>query len=243
MSVFEDFQRMWMKRFPENSLSNEWEDDVRASLSRHKQKVHDLSKELEQEMLYVEYLDRLLKDVEEFRRAGGDPAIPIQTTTSSSSSASQSNVEDQQHHSIDSQGDKSDDIGNSTNNEHTSEVRVYFIFILHLHMTSVANNIGKYNIQEHIGSFILVRCTSTLLFFFRFVMLPLRFIRITIILLLQFAVLLFCYILNLRHNDNGYCAIESFSIRQISDNECVEYSYALFGSVLFRPSGYELFKI
>lgn len=114
MSVFADFQRMWMKRFPDNSLSNEWEDDVRASLLRHKQKVIDLSKELEQEMLYVEYLDRLLSDVEEFRKSGGDPSIPIPNT-------SQSN--DDQQQPIDNQkDDKSDDIGNPANNEHISEV-------------------------------------------------------------------------------------------------------------------------
>lgn len=113
MSVFADFQRMWMKRFPDNSLSNEWEDDVRASLLRHKQKVVDLSKELEQEMLYVEYLDRLISDVEEFRKSGGDPSIPIPNTLQS--------IDDQQQ-PIDNQDDNSDDIGNPANNGHTSEV-------------------------------------------------------------------------------------------------------------------------
>lgn len=74
MSVFSDFQRMWMQRFPQSSLSDAWEFDVRASLQRHKQKMDDLSKELEQETLYVEYLERLLSDVEKFREAGGDPS-------------------------------------------------------------------------------------------------------------------------------------------------------------------------
>lgn len=103
MSVFADFQRMWMKRFPENALSSEWEDDVRVSLQRHKQKVVDLSKELEQEMLYVEYLERLLSDVAEFRLAGGDPSVPIQADASDQS--------------ID---DKTDDIASATNEEHTA---------------------------------------------------------------------------------------------------------------------------
>lgn len=107
MSVFADFQRMWLKRFPDNSLSSEWEDDVRVSLQRHKQKVVDLSKELEQEMLYVEYLERLLSDVEEFRKAGGDPAIPIQRAGEDGDS-------------IDKQTEKSDDIRCTTNDEHTS---------------------------------------------------------------------------------------------------------------------------
>lgn len=80
MSVFSDFQRMWLQRFPENSLSNEWEKDVKASLVRHKQKIVDLRKELEQETLYVEYLERLLDDVERFRSAGGDPLALINTS-------------------------------------------------------------------------------------------------------------------------------------------------------------------
>lgn len=114
MSVFADFQRMWMKRFPDNSLSSEWEDDVRVSLHRHKQKVVDLSKELEQEMLYVEYLERLLSDVEEFRKNGGDPSvpIPIQQTNDEQSSA----VEQQQL--IDKPTQKDDDTANATNDEH-----------------------------------------------------------------------------------------------------------------------------
>lgn len=72
MSVFSDFQRMWVQRFPQSSLSDAWEQDVRASLDRHKQKISDLTKELEQETLYVEYLERLLSDVEKFRESGGD---------------------------------------------------------------------------------------------------------------------------------------------------------------------------
>lgn len=85
MSVFSDFQRMWIQRFPDNSLSSEWEHDVRASLLRHKQKVIDLQKELEQETLYVEYLERLLDDVEQIRKAGGDPTALINTTVTSKS--------------------------------------------------------------------------------------------------------------------------------------------------------------
>lgn len=79
MSVFSDFQRMWVQRFPQSSLSDSWELDVRASLQRHKQKIADLSKELEQEQLYVEYLERLLNDVEKFRETGGDPAAVIES--------------------------------------------------------------------------------------------------------------------------------------------------------------------
>lgn len=130
MSVFADFQRMWLKRFPDNSLSSEWEDDVRVSLQRHKQKVVDLSKELEQEMLYVEYLERLLSDVEEFRKAGGDPSIPIQRTTQNDDD----NV-DLAAQSIDKYAEKCDEI--TTNDEHTSNstngVCVTHFYILNIH--------------------------------------------------------------------------------------------------------------
>lgn len=62
-----------MQRFPQSSLSDAWEQDVRASLERHKLKISELTKELEQETLYVEYLERLLSDVEKYRESGGDP--------------------------------------------------------------------------------------------------------------------------------------------------------------------------
>lgn len=110
-----------MKRFPDNSLSTEWEADVRVSLQRHKQKVDDLSKELEQEMLYVEYLERLLSDVEEFRKAGGDLSIPIEPSDEddreNTLATSVAAIVDQ---SIDKPTEKSDDIGSATNDEHTS---------------------------------------------------------------------------------------------------------------------------
>lgn len=94
MSVFSDFQRMWLQRFPENSLSDEWEKDVKANLIRHKQKIVDLRKELEQETLYVEYLERLLDDVEQFRSDGGDPLALINTsvTTAKASGAENDDI-------------------------------------------------------------------------------------------------------------------------------------------------------
>ncbi|EAA12056.5 AGAP000865-PA [Anopheles gambiae str. PEST] len=84
MSVFGDFQRMWVQRFPQSSLSDAWEQDVRASLERHKQKIAVLSKELEQETLYVEYLERLLGDVEKYREAGGDPSTLFEANSPAS---------------------------------------------------------------------------------------------------------------------------------------------------------------
>lgn len=83
MSVFNDFQRLWMQRFPQSSLSDAWEQDVRASLERHKIKIAEITKELEQETLYVEYLERLLSDVESFRESGGDPTALFESSVSS----------------------------------------------------------------------------------------------------------------------------------------------------------------
>lgn len=87
MSVFSDFQRMWVEKFPESSLSDAWEQDVRQSLTRHRQRIVDLQKELEQETLYVEYLERLLSDVEKFRESGGDPQTLIEASTPTGAAA------------------------------------------------------------------------------------------------------------------------------------------------------------
>lgn len=87
MSVFNDFQRLWMERFPQSSLSDAWEQDVRASLERHKLKIVELTKELEQETLYVEYLERLLSDVEKYRESGGDPTSLFEAATNSENSS------------------------------------------------------------------------------------------------------------------------------------------------------------
>ncbi|XP_050554471.1 active breakpoint cluster region-related protein isoform X2 [Spodoptera frugiperda] len=69
MSVFGDFQRVWVQRFPESALPAAWEEDVRANLAKHKQKVAILREELEKEEFYVEYLETLLSDVEKHKAA------------------------------------------------------------------------------------------------------------------------------------------------------------------------------
>lgn len=68
MSVFGDFQQVWLQRFPESPLLGAWEEDVRANLAKHKQKVSLLREELEKEEFYVEYLERLLSDVEQHKK-------------------------------------------------------------------------------------------------------------------------------------------------------------------------------
>ncbi|XP_017775840.1 PREDICTED: active breakpoint cluster region-related protein isoform X2 [Nicrophorus vespilloides] len=65
MSVFGDFQQVWSQRFPESALPSAWEEDIRANLEKHKHKVRLLKEELDKEIIYVEYLERLLSDIEE----------------------------------------------------------------------------------------------------------------------------------------------------------------------------------
>lgn len=85
MSVFSDFQRLWQQKFPDSDLSSAWIEDVNLSLTRHKEKIAELSKELEQEQLYVEYLERLLNEVEKYRESGGnDPAQIFDAATPTS---------------------------------------------------------------------------------------------------------------------------------------------------------------
>jgi len=73
MSVFGDFRRVWVKRFPNSDLPAAWEEDVRANLAKHKQKVAVLREELEKEEFYVEYLERLLEDVAQSKAANVGP--------------------------------------------------------------------------------------------------------------------------------------------------------------------------
>lgn len=67
MSVFRDFEKLWQEKFPDSSLSKDWESDIRASLNRHRDRIEVLKDELENEKLYVQYLERLLSDVEKRR--------------------------------------------------------------------------------------------------------------------------------------------------------------------------------
>lgn len=68
MSVFRDFQSAWAVRFPGCELPRAWEEDVRSNLDKHRSRVALLKEELEKEEFYVEYLERLLSDVEKGRQ-------------------------------------------------------------------------------------------------------------------------------------------------------------------------------
>ncbi|GLH12881.1 Rho GTPase-activating protein 100F [Gryllus bimaculatus] len=81
MSVFGDFRNVWVQRFPGSDLPAAWEEDVRANLAKHRQKVAELKEELEKEEFYVEYLERLLLDVAEHRSCTkGESDNPSQET-------------------------------------------------------------------------------------------------------------------------------------------------------------------
>ncbi|KAG8181370.1 hypothetical protein JTE90_008841 [Oedothorax gibbosus] len=68
MSVFGDFQKAWAERFPGCELPQAWEEDVRANLTKHRQRVAALNEELEKEEFYVEYLEHLLADVKRVKK-------------------------------------------------------------------------------------------------------------------------------------------------------------------------------
>ena len=44
MSVFGDFQRVWLDRYPDSTLPDDWEENVKANLVKHKQKVNKIIK-------------------------------------------------------------------------------------------------------------------------------------------------------------------------------------------------------
>ncbi|XP_013164778.1 PREDICTED: active breakpoint cluster region-related protein isoform X2 [Papilio xuthus] len=114
MSVFGDFQRVWVQRFPESALPAAWEEDVRANLAKHKQKVAILREELEKEEFYVEYLETLLSDVEKHKAAAqSNRAAPPSGTDTHDDKTSDS----KQESNTDSLSKKSEISLTSSNNE------------------------------------------------------------------------------------------------------------------------------
>lgn len=83
-----DFRHFQQEKFPESDLSAEWIKDVKLSLERHREKIVDLTTELEQEKLYVEYLERLLGEVEKYRDSGSDTALIFDAATPTINSSS-----------------------------------------------------------------------------------------------------------------------------------------------------------
>jgi len=77
--TFQDFCQAWTSRFPNSELPAAWEEDVRANLAKHQAQVECLKEELEKEEMYVEYLDKLLTDIELHRQQksnSGNVSIP-----------------------------------------------------------------------------------------------------------------------------------------------------------------------
>ncbi|KOC67113.1 Active breakpoint cluster region-related protein [Habropoda laboriosa] len=101
MSVFGDFQRVWVQRFPDSALPAAWEEDVRANLVKHKQKVTALREELEKEEFYVEYLEKLLADVERHKQLANsnaattpDKQLPIESQNQHTCQTTENNLPD-----------------------------------------------------------------------------------------------------------------------------------------------------
>lgn len=68
MSVFNDFQQVWLQRFPDNPLPGAWEEHIKINLAKHKQKVSMFKEEVRKEEIYVEYLERLLLDIQKHKK-------------------------------------------------------------------------------------------------------------------------------------------------------------------------------
>ena len=80
-SVFSDFCQAWVSRFPGSELPAAWEEDVRANLKKHKTKVAILREELDKEEMYVEYLDKLLVDIERHRASKANKTEEVKKTS------------------------------------------------------------------------------------------------------------------------------------------------------------------
>lgn len=129
MSVFSDFMQVFLQRCPEGSLSDVWEQDVRASLTRHQQKVAELTKELEKETMYVEYLERLLSDVEIMRKGGGLAVEGIANTSGTDDTTTNSTTANITSTTTENEVIEND---NNVDNNNTDEVK-YSLFNLYLH--------------------------------------------------------------------------------------------------------------
>jgi hypothetical protein len=64
MSAIKDFSKVWYEKFPGSELPPAWEEDVKNNLTKHKKRVEELQNELQQEQVYVQFLESLLEEVE-----------------------------------------------------------------------------------------------------------------------------------------------------------------------------------
>ncbi|XP_076330673.1 active breakpoint cluster region-related protein-like [Tachypleus tridentatus] len=81
MSVFSAFQKAWGQRFPDCELPQAWEEDVRANLIKHRERVSLLKEEVEKEEFYVEYLEKLLADAEKVKHSARDDHSAVSSTS------------------------------------------------------------------------------------------------------------------------------------------------------------------
>ena len=99
--TFTDFCQAWTARFPDSELPAAWEEDVRANLAKHRARTAQLREELDKEEMYVQYLDKLLADIELHRggKAGEQEAeagLDLSVTSGSPGSRQQTTDSAQQ---------------------------------------------------------------------------------------------------------------------------------------------------
>ncbi|CAL8077876.1 unnamed protein product [Orchesella dallaii] len=68
MSAINDFNKVWVQKFPGSELPPAWEEDVKNNLAKHKKRVQELQNELKQEEVYVQFLESLLEEVEKRKK-------------------------------------------------------------------------------------------------------------------------------------------------------------------------------
>jgi len=80
MSVFNEFRQAWAIQFPGEDLPNAWEEDTRANLIRHQQKLEELKCMVKKEEFYVQFLEKALAEAKNLQESA---ACSPRTSTSS----------------------------------------------------------------------------------------------------------------------------------------------------------------
>lgn len=69
MSVFNEFRQAWAVQFPGEDLPAVWEEDTRANLIRHQQKLEELKLLVKKEEFYVKFLEKALADAKSLQES------------------------------------------------------------------------------------------------------------------------------------------------------------------------------
>ena len=82
--VFNEFCLAWRQKFPGETLPGVWEEDIRANLVKHRQKLEALKLEIDKEEFYVKFLENFLTDVNNRKQSS---SAPVQLTDAATAGA------------------------------------------------------------------------------------------------------------------------------------------------------------